>query len=392
MLPANPKIGMLLLLGLASAACQDLPTGSTIPDDLPHDLRGGHPATPGDAAASGSRYSCLISDRTPDGPQRYHYRHVRGIRLPRSVESPDGRTTLLRLTFQSPGEPVRAQVNCRIPATHEAIDLMVATFVRPAAQPALSPARGSRGARYGEVSLFVDPKRRVQRLATASIAAPGGGPHLDTGCVTAGSCSIPGVTAYGYPSPTYVDPYSGCYWGCGYNASVGDSGGGDYYDPGSPPEDGPQPCNTGDPVIDDPRMAEEMKALWAASNYSPTTPQNQRLEQYAWVVYSNGVYSFPSMGVTPGPCGFLGSAQLTPPPGTIGFIHTHPWTSAEIQTTCGGNPQPYWNLPSTYDVQASASLGLPGYIIDANKVTKFNASNGMTPINSIDTQNNRCGY
>jgi hypothetical protein len=393
--PANRTAGALLLLGLATAACQDLPTAQQSQDDRAALNRGGAAAPPADAGnASKAGYTCLISKRTPSGPQQYHYMRVRGIQLPQSVEAKGGQKTLLQLTFQSPGEPVFARVNCRIPATQAAVDVMLGIFVRQAPQAALSPAKAPSALRSADASLFVDPKRRGRLLVAGDNLVPSGGPLMDTGCVTAGSCTLPGVTAYGYPSPTYPDPWGyACSWGCGWNASAADYGGNDYYDPGTPPEDdAPKPCNTGDPAVDNAAMAAEMKALWAASNYSPSTPQDQRKEQYAWVVYQNGVYSFPSMGIPPTACGYEGETSATPPPGAIGFIHTHPWYIPEVQTSCGTGSGVYLGLPSEDDIAASKALGLPGWIIDASKVTKFDGKNGPAPVNTIEFQVDRCGY
>ena len=236
MLPANRTAGVLLLLGLATAACQDLPTAQRSQDDPAALNRGGSAAAPAGAPQKGG-YTCLISKRTPAGPQQYHYMRVRGIQLPQNVEEKGGKKTLLQLTFQSPGEPVFARVNCRVPATQAAVDLMLGIFVRQAPQAALSPAKAPSAFGRADVSLFIDPKRRGRLLPGAEGLTPTGGPLMDTGCVTAGYCALPGITGYAYPTPTYTDPWgSMCAWGCGWNASAGDYGGGDYYDPGSAEE------------------------------------------------------------------------------------------------------------------------------------------------------------
>jgi hypothetical protein len=142
---------VLLLLGLVTSACQDLPTGRRAEDNAAVLNRGGVPAAPTVAGKSSASWaSCLISKRTPGGPQRYRYVHVRGIELPQSAEEVRGRTTVLRLTFQSPGEPVLAQVNCRIPATQMAADVVIGMFVRqsrrsrrPMHRPPPVPSRGA---------------------------------------------------------------------------------------------------------------------------------------------------------------------------------------------------------------------------------------------------------
>ena len=189
--------------------------------------------------AGRGRYGCLTSVRTSNGgPPAYRYRRVRGIELPDSVEA-GGRTVVLRLTFQSPGEPVFAQVNCRIPATAAAARLIRGTFVR-SAQPGLSPPGGSTRATSSRSDLFVEPRKLRIALPTATGAALAPrGPLMDYGCVTAGSCALPpiGEPVSPYPAGSYTNPYDACYWGCGWNASAADNGGGSGYDPGTPEDD-----------------------------------------------------------------------------------------------------------------------------------------------------------
>jgi hypothetical protein len=132
--------------------------------------------------------------------------------------------------------------------------------------------------------------------------------------------------------------------------------------------------------------------LWTASNYSPSTPQDQRLEQYAWIVQTSNGYTFQSMGIPPSPCGVTEPIQVEKPAGAIAFIHTHPWSVLEVQTSCGSDNGTYYGLPSPQDVSTSATLGIPGYILDANGITKFDAATGSGTGTSIDARIPRCGY
>lgn len=52
----------------------------------------------------------------------------------------------------------------------------------------------------------------------------------------------------------------------------------------------------------------------------------------------------------------------------------------------------YMNEPSDYDGEAARMVGLPGYIIDYDKITKFEYDpNAPWKTQTVD-QNARCGY
>ena len=52
----------------------------------------------------------------------------------------------------------------------------------------------------------------------------------------------------------------------------------------------------------------------------------------------------------------------------------------------------YVNEPSDYDGNASNRLGLPGYIIDYEKITRFTYDADSPWSYSIQQQYDRCGY
>jgi hypothetical protein len=179
-------------------------------------------------------------------------------------------------------------------------------------------------------------------------------------------------------------------------SGTGDGGGGT--STSDPPPDTTQkdttknPCNTSDPILNSPDFATGAQSLWAQSNYGPSTPQADRREQYSWIVQTSTGYSFVPIGTTPQPCGMGSAEYLSPPPGTVAFIHTHPWTDGEMQTTCGPRQARYFGLPSEDDVAAAAQLTLPGYILDTKRITQFDGNSGPAPANAIQSQTPRCGY
>lgn len=167
------------------------------------------------------------------------------------------------------------------------------------------------------------------------------------------------------------------------------SGGGGMDDPNDPD---PDPCDTGDQIIDSESVQAGFEELWNASNYGPNVPQTERREQYAWIVQTPNGYALMSMGIAGAPCGFEGEVSVDPPAGAVAFVHTHPWAIGEWQTTCGNVSSPYLGLPSSDDVEASRVLGLPGYILDANQITRFDAAEGSNQATAVQNQVSRCGY
>jgi hypothetical protein len=148
--------------------------------------------------------------------------------------------------------------------------------------------------------------------------------------------------------------------------------------------------------------------LMAACTDSPTGPL-QRLD--------GSYFTVPFSITAQGPCSLNGN--LNAPQGAVGWVHTHPFTTGEVQTICGAIKQPdpsapggfrdavgpngqplypvYDNRPSFPDHElmndmnaTRAQLGQPllaGVIIDANQTTVYteNPADGTTVLP-------RCGY
>lgn len=228
-------------------------------------------------------------------------------------------------------------------------------------------------------------------------------PYLTLGgCDDNCEMSEPGVD-----DPEYVG-LAGC------NDTGTGPGPGDPFDPGGggappppPPTETEQPdtCRTADPTVDDPAVQAAFTQLWANSN--PTAVQSDRREQAAWVVQTQwGLDIIPWTNADFGPCSIsphYGSFSI--PTNAVAWIHTHPFTVGEVQTSCdpiaytsSGAPiyGRYSSFPNDRDVAMghaiNSSLGrnIPAYTIDQSTIYRFTATGETT---AIDVSNHtRCGY
>lgn len=87
------------------------------------------------------------------------------------------------------------------------------------------------------------------------------------------------------------------------------------------------------------------------------------------------------------------------PANAVSFVHTHPYESGVPMRTCQGQMiagrmvyQTYTNDPSNFDGNASRILGLPGYIIDYDRITKYQSDSTSSWNGRIVSRFNRCGY
>jgi hypothetical protein len=150
----------------------------------------------------------------------------------------------------------------------------------------------------------------------------------------------------------------------------------------------PDQCNlfgsnpTGDAVLDDPAVQEDLKHLWGHSD--PTDPaQKNRHEQGGYIVNRNGqreIVEF-SSNSAPSVCG----ATITPTDmqaiqqsgGTIeGFVHTHPHTpGAPVpDPSCPGYGNPNMHFgdgASPQDELAMDASPWPGYVMDKKHVHRM---------------------
>ncbi|HEY0018041.1 MAG TPA: hypothetical protein VGC13_17125 [Longimicrobium sp.] len=167
----------------------------------------------------------------------------------------------------------------------------------------------------------------------------------------------------------------------------------------------PDTCVTNDPVINDPVVETAFAELWANSN--PSAPQHQRVEQAAWIVQTaSGLNVVTWTNADFGPCTIsphIGTFSI--PTDAIAWIHTHPFTEGEVQTSCepigfDANGQPihgtYDKFPNEDDIELAGlmnqSLGrnIDAYTIDQGNIVRFLAT-GTTTVSSYAPYG-RCGY
>lgn len=166
-------------------------------------------------------------------------------------------------------------------------------------------------------------------------------------------------------------------------------------------------CETGDPILDDPDVQAGLKSLWESGTPDDPDPWS-RLEKGGWLVDDgNGQYHLEPFTSPPWasfPCKTDPIGGFAIPPNTVAWVHTHPFETGELMTTCepymvklaGGVEVPayqrYGNLPSEDDGNASYTLQKPGYLLDKNKLMKYTGNpNSPLKLDVLD-QYPRCGY
>lgn len=182
-----------------------------------------------------------------------------------------------------------------------------------------------------------------------------------------------------------------------------DGGGGSILPPEPDPceEDNPpayceNPCETGDPILDDEGIQIGFEYMWIDSNYgsnSNPNPESQREEQIGFIVPNGfGGYQLQRLSSSfitdAGPCAASFKAPANLPEGTI-LVHIHPYSKGNSQNHCiPGRTLEYDNVPGVEDRPTLDILGLDqGIILDADKVIQFTPNESEQP-----TLINRCGY
>jgi hypothetical protein len=185
---------------------------------------------------------------------------------------------------------------------------------------------------------------------------------------------------------------------------------------GSPPETQPPAdtaCKHTDAAVNDPNVQAGLKNLWQQSN--PNLSQDQRLENAGWIVQNpDGTRTVtPFSYSAQGPCEVNGN--MFAPAGAVGWVHTHPFRKDEEMVICGPIKirtmdgrwidlirsdgrlayEIYRNQPSQLDRELMSNVNairrarnepvLEGYVIDADKITRYGGGTGSV---SWD----RCGY
>jgi len=181
----------------------------------------------------------------------------------------------------------------------------------------------------------------------------------------------------------------------------------------------PEPCDTGDPVIDDPEIQQAFEQLWEESNFGSIenpNPERERVEQGGWIVQdpSTGNRSFVefSSDWQRSTCQIKPPEGFTLPDNVVAVIHTHPFTTGEKMYSCLQVPESliqqfkskfdqivkkYDNRPSSKDVSFlndisdQTGISLIGYIFDQDGITKYN-QNSVSNDSKTMSSHKRCGY
>lgn len=234
-------------------------------------------------------------------------------------------------------------------------------------------------------------------------------------CEGGEACVFPPLIGVVDPKePDCSDPYQAVLYTdvCGTGGATGDPWSpedpSDPSDPSDPtggsttvPQD-TVPCETGDPVLDDPQVQAGFADLWQDSN--PDATMANRRERGGWIVQTPLGYQvqpFPDSW-TQNACAIDMPAGTAPPAGTVAWVHTHPYVYNELMTGCEPTIvfgiaaySRHKNQPSEFDGLVGPAVDqpdLPGYIIDNEKVTKFTHDPNSSHNSQIDGQNDRCGY
>ena len=346
-----------------------------------HDARLVAPDLDGAAArlrgAEAVRFPCAWSVRSEGGPHRYRYGRA-AVAVPRAALAPDGATAEYRYIVQAPGADPVYVARCVVPATRAAVE-------------------------------HLDRRFGVVRATTASTT----GDAVARGCVSDGECILEPITVQpcAGPAPGPTESAPDCGGGGGGDPGWWTGGGGPYE---PPPDDGgggggggddpggedpgghdpypPEPCDTGDPVVDSEAVQDAFDELWRQSNASASNLA-QRQEQGGWIVSTSSGYAVvPFTATTSSWCGIDGEEPA--PAGTVGWVHTHPYKLDEAITNCFlTGIIDYKGKPSVDDIEWGAEQGrrlglggpLPGYILDTNGIRRF--AKGVK-----QSDYDRCGY
>lgn len=133
-----------------------------------------------------------------------------------------------------------------------------------------------------------------------------------------------------------------------------------------------------DAMFGDEAVRSALEELVEGSNFG--APQAERREQWAWIVEGPGRLEVVRIqNEADNPCQV--AASLDPPPGVVGWAHTHPFEGGERvepgicpQAPGGGT---YREGPSRRDIETGdrvndeAGATIPGFIIDPAGVLRF---------------------
>lgn len=137
-----------------------------------------------------------------------------------------------------------------------------------------------------------------------------------------------------------------------------------------------------DPAFLDPDVIEALRDLWSESMADAS--QTQRRERGAWITEEDGDYEVvPVSGQSSTSC--TSTFIINPPPSTVGYVHTHPFSSGEVIEPAGcpraaqlaPDEIRYRRGPSPADgdvldlVNDKLGRNTPGYLLDKQNIGKY---------------------
>ncbi|GAB3341695.1 hypothetical protein GCM10027429_30340 [Marivirga atlantica] len=163
----------------------------------------------------------------------------------------------------------------------------------------------------------------------------------------------------------------------------------------------PDPCDTGNNILDSEEIQSDLLKIWSGSNASSgDIPMDERLEQGGWIIEINGGYDvvfFPPTFLRD-PCGISPPSNWKDliPDNIVGYVHSHPFYIGENTLgPCGAEGETsYEGGPSDPDyiflmdlMNFLGNFNIAGYVIDGGKIYSydFRYSAGIK-------EYNRCGY
>ncbi|NBB76928.1 MAG: hypothetical protein GVY02_06060 [Bacteroidetes bacterium] len=195
---------------------------------------------------------------------------------------------------------------------------------------------------------------------------------------------------------------------CGGTGGGDDDGGGGSGDdcdptaidqPAGYEEPEPEPCQTGDPNLDNTSFQQQMAAAWVSSfgDESNPLPHDQRNEAMILVTaISSGLEFEEIVPDTVSSCRFSAAPGTTIPTNTVALIHTHPYSDGDVinDPRCsagsynGTTVSPGDEALMQAISDATSLPPIPMYVIDKDKIRVIQPSN---PSQYAQTDN-RCGY
>jgi len=358
-----------------------------------------------------SPYSCLISTLADDEADYNYWNRAFWLEFPEKViKEAKGKVVMRAIalgsehagskagSWQGVDNVVRV-AQCLIPDSPLAVELLESELRKFSEGTWISNRRGklaspsTSGWECGEyfVTIVCQVDPNTQNWINCTIT--------DVTCVSYVYVEEPigGGGGSGFPSedPGECDPYGAepCYLGGGGSQPPPEPP--DPCTGNNPPAYCSNPCETGNPILDDVGIQLALERMWDLSNYgshiSPT-PEAQRKEQVGFIIPSPfGGYQLqmlvPSL-INSGPCKAVYNKPANLPEGAI-MVHTHPYSNGELQNYCRpGETLKYDSGPGIKDGQALRDLGLEnGIILDADKIILFSQNDSVPP-----TLLNRCGY